>query len=268
MTTTRKLTGPAGTLDLRLPVGYASVTVDPDATQIMVTLSTPDDTGPSAEAINNTTGSVNDGQLLLQVPDIAAPGIVTGHRNGISIGSNHRGGTTIVTTGRLTIGNVIGGVFIDGDAFVVGNSPRAVSALPINAEVLLPAGAALSIHGTAVMAGIAGRLEALQVNTVSGWVRAESVADLLADTTSGDIEVEAVRSGRTVVHTVSGDVVIGSYQGHGAYISSVSGDVHLAADPEATGALTAKTVSGDLTLRGTGYLTVSATTVSGRKSIA
>ncbi|MBS2538911.1 hypothetical protein KGQ20_39810 [Catenulispora sp. NF23] len=248
MATTRTLTSSAGILDLRLAVGHVRVTVSPDAAQITVTLSTQDETGASAEAISRTTSSFGTEQFTIRVPDIAAPVI---SRSGLNL---------------VSVGNSINGVSIGGDAFVLGNFTRAVSASPIAAEVLLPTGTALRIHSTDVTAEITGHLRALRFHAVSGRVRANSVADLVADTTSADIDVE-VQLGPLLAQTISGDVAVGSYHGPVARISTVSGDVRLNAGQGATGVLNAETVSGDLRLGGTGRLAVSASTVSGYKQI-
>lgn len=272
MTTTRTYTGSAGILDLRLPVGHARVTVTPDTAQITVTLSTPDDTGPSVEAISNTAESLDAGRFVIRVPDIA-PDIIGGDNygtvitgNGITFNSFSGGGVHVMQSATMVNGTIIG-MHANGDSPAYGHSPRAVSASPIDAEVLLPVGCALSIYGTAVNTDITGHLAGLQARTVSGRVRAASVGELVAETTSGDIQVEVVL-GPVVARTVSGDVAIGSYHGPEARISGVSGDVRLGAGQGATGTLQAKTVSGDLELRGTGRLAVSASTVSGRKQIS
>lgn len=272
MTTNRTFSGTAGMLDLRLPVGRARVTVTPDTTRIAVTLSTPDDTGPSVEAIGNTVESYDAGRFWVRVPDIAAD-IIGG--SGSSQVVNNGGGTVFnnfhggIHVGRSVqvVNGTITGIYINGDNLDFGHSPQAVSAQPINAEVLLPVGCALSIHGTAVIADITGHLTGLQANTVSGRIRAASVAELVAETTSGDIDAEVVL-GSVMARTVSGDIVIGSYHGPEARISTVSGDVRLGAGAGARGTLNVKTVSGDLDLRGTGRLAVSASTVSGHERIA
>ena len=268
MTTTRTLTGAAGILDLRLPVGHAHVTVTPDTDRIQVTLSTPDDTGPAATAIADTGESLTAGRYTVRVPDIAADIISSGGHNrvvtnvgGMVFNSFHGGNVRVVRSAH-----VVNGVYIDGDSLAWGQSPQTVSASPINAEVVLPVGTALTVSGTSVVATVSGHLTAIQFGAVSGSVRADSVGELAIDTTSGSVEVQAV-FGSMVVRTVSGSVNIGSYQGSDACIRTVSGNVHLSAGRDARGTLNASSVSGDMLLRGTAQLQVLASTTTGRQDI-
>ena len=265
MATTRTLTGEAGVLYLHLPVGHAHVTVDPAATGITVTLSTTDDTGPSVDALGDATEYYQDGRYVVRVPDIAASVIVDGAST-VFRSSNGAGGMTL----RQSVGTVYGeviGIRVNGNRVESGSLGTAGIAASINAEVTIPSGVGLDYQGTSADLTVTGHLASIDVNTVSGDVRLASVGDLFVNTTSGDVDADVV-FGPVMVRSVSGDVTVGSYQGSGAHVSSTSGDVRLSAGRDAHGSLRATTVSGDLRLRGTERLTVTAETVSGRKTIA
>ena len=265
MATTRTFPGVAGILDLRLPVGHARVTVDPAATRIIVALTTADDTGPSADAISDTETSVDGERFNVHVPNInAAVTSVGTHavvKGNVSNGSISVSQNINVVDGTLTL------VEIDGDHIVLGRIIGAGSASPIEAAVTIPAGVALVYSGTSAPLTVTGHLTALQAKTVSGRLRLASVGALDVNTTSGRVEAEVV-FGPVMARTVSGNVVLGSYQGNGAVIKTVSGNVKCSAGRDARGLFNVKTVSGNVRLRGVDRLEVSASTVSGRKSIA
>lgn len=106
----------------------------------------------------------------------------------------------------------------------------------------LPEGSSCLVDTTSGDVRCTGRLGALDVHTISSDVRAEQVSGLTrVDTASGDIELEAVAEVRA--ETASGDVRIGRASGDLA-VRTASGDVRVAAASGARAEV--KSASGDI----------------------
>lgn len=89
--------------------------------------------------------------------------------------------------------------------------------------VEVPAGTDVDVRGASTDVMLLGSLGTARIKTVSGAIRADSVAELDANSASGDVRVQSV-TGRTVVATVSGDVELVDAAGELAF-SSASGDL-------------------------------------------
>ncbi|MFD9692482.1 DUF4097 family beta strand repeat-containing protein [Kitasatospora sp. NPDC001309] len=244
----------ADRLALDLPTGRVRVFVDPAATAITVHLTTDDDHGPAADAVNRARMSEGRNTVSIDVPHVDTGLALVGGR----------GNTVIQSFGTVT-GNVTGMTIING-RIVTGGSVHHIGASPVTAIVLLPA-AALGIALKTVSADLdaTGHLGVVSVTSTSGDVHLDSVDILSATTISGD--VTAQRTGTDAeIRTTSGDVHIAVHEGHTATVTTVSGDVRLTAGTRATGSVSVRTVSGDIGLTGAGRLDVTARTISGRKN--
>ncbi|MFJ6559960.1 DUF4097 family beta strand repeat-containing protein [Streptomyces sp. NPDC091412] len=233
----------AGPVALNLPAGNARVTVDKTAKTATIRLHTTDREGPSADAIQRTTASTSHG-LAVTVPDTGGNSGVTvisagSSYSSISIGG---GGTVIVNGQRITGGQISNG---------------------ITADITVPPGSALTFRSKSADLRVTGPLASLDATTVSGDIEAGVVGAITVQSTSGDIDIDAV-SQQLAASTVSGDIEIGSYSGGQAMLNAVSGDLTLSATPAASGMLSARTVSGDVRLRGARHLNPQTSTVSGR----
>lgn len=240
MSTTRTVhTAQPGPAVINTNLDYVDVTVhaEPGRTVAELTIHTDDDTGPSADAVNHATLTV-DGQVLEARMKGGAGGggmtVIQTGRGGrssfssvnVSSGSIVIGGGTVMVNGRLVSGG-------QGATVIAGGNPITVVArVPVGSTVT-----ATSVSG--------------DVETVG------ELAEVDASSTSGDISVDAVRV--VNARTVSGDVRVGDLGGT-ADLSSTSGDITVHGGPFARAR--ARTVSGDV--RGTGGLDVDGSSVSGR----
>ncbi|WP_084956897.1 DUF4097 family beta strand repeat-containing protein [Thermoactinospora rubra] len=144
----------------------------------------------------------------------------------------------------------------------------------------LPSGSA--VHATTASADVSlrGPLGGVQVQTASGDVSVEQAGETAVKTASGDISIARVASLR--IKTASGDVKCGTVEGDAAVTSS-SGSVRIGAvhgtteiettsgdaELEQPGAeVSARSASGDLTLRGVRQGRVVARSASGDVTIA
>ncbi|QKV93891.1 DUF4097 family beta strand repeat protein [Streptomyces sp. NA02950] len=237
-------------LNLTLPLGRATVTVDRELERARVILRTEDTTGPGADAVRRATIQHSGRQMSVQVPEI--PGAVMMSSGGPRVTQ---------TVGTIGFGNVVTGLtFVNGQLVTAGTSMPTIR--PIEAIVMLPAQSSLSVVTTAADTTVRGKLARLTVHSVSGDVTAMTAHVLEAHTTSGDIEAETV-TGELLARSVSGDVRVLSYRGDTANATTTSGDIRLTATPEATGFITASSVSGDVQVTGARHLNPRARSVSG-----
>jgi hypothetical protein len=138
-----------------------------------------------------------------------------------------------------------------GNAIVV-LLPRGKSGLfrhtaGIEARIVVPTDSAARLETASADIETRGRLGSVAVQTGSGDVSLDQVADVLIRTGSGDVRLDR-STGSCSVKSGSADVSLGSVQGD-ADISSGSGDVEI----ESVGAnLRVKTGSGDLVLHKAG----------------
>ena len=126
-----------------------------------------------------------------------------------------------------------------------------------------PSGSEIEVRGASTDVTLLGTFGTTRVRTQSGDIRADSVADLEANTASGNVRVGSV-GGRAVIATVSGDAELMGVGGD-LLMSSASGDLkahHLAADAHISTTsgdvrigrfdgdeIAIKSVSGDVTLK-------------------
>ncbi|MFC9224647.1 DUF4097 family beta strand repeat-containing protein [Streptomyces hygroscopicus] len=239
-------------LNLTLPLGRITVTVDRELERARVILRTEDTTGPGADAVRRATTQHSGRQMSVQVPEI--PGAVMMSGNG--------GGSRITqTASTVAFGQTVTGLtFVNGRLITAGTSMPTIR--PIDAIVTLPAQSSLAVVTTSADTTVHGKLARLTVHSVSGDVTAMTAHVLEAHTTSGDIEAEIV-TGELLAHSVSGDVRVLSYRGDTANATTTSGDVHLTATAEATGFITAQSVSGDVKVTGARHLNPRVRSVSG-----
>lgn len=216
-----------------LPVTVAAVK---NLGRAELTITTADDSGPSADAVNSAALDSNGQHLTLRLK------------------GSHGGGVSIVQTGRGGFSSVNfsggGGVFISGDNYAIINNGKVIQngsgatvitgGSPILVTARVPEGS------TAICRSVSGDIE------TTG-----RLAEVRAQTTSGDVAVDTATT--VNIHTVSGDVAVDQLTGT-ADLTSTSGDVRV--HGPGTARAQASTVSGDV--RGTGGLVLDASSVSGR----
>jgi hypothetical protein len=133
--------------------------------------------------------------------------------------------------------NKLGGFSLSLGSIVFGNEG-------IRVEARVPHGAGLKVKTASADTEIQGRLEALDVNSVSGdvRVRGEVAEDATVRSVSGDVDLERI-GGDVSVQTVSGDLRARGIAGS-AEAKSVSGDIRL--ESLSAGDVRFNSVSGDI----------------------
>ncbi|MGW7443317.1 DUF4097 family beta strand repeat-containing protein [Kitasatospora sp. NPDC054795] len=244
----------ASKLVLDLPAGDVRVYAHPDATAITVILTTDDDHGPAADAINQARTQEDRGILNVNVPRVDSGMIITSGR-----------GRTVVTQSFGTVtGSVTGMTIVNGR--VVTGGVHHVGASPVTATVLMPPSArAMALKTVSADLTATGHHRLLAVTSTSGDVHVDSADILTVTTVSGDVFAQRIGD-QALLFSTSGDVRIAVHEGHSIDANTVSGDVRLTAGTRATGSVSVRTVSGDIDLHGTGGLDVTVRTVSGRKT--
>lgn len=241
MTTKRTLTARTpGPVYLDVSTGAFNVVVFTGDREFgEVTVSTADDAGPSAEAVNAATLDADGARLTARFPKSAGGVTIVGGGGHVQIGNgnvqvNSFGGVTVsgsnygvISTGR--------GVYVNGQLVTGG---AAVSPVQIVAQ--LPHGSSVRFESQSGDLRVSGRLRQATANSQSGDVDLDEVATVNADTMSGDISI-GMLTGHADLHSMSGDISV-----HGSKPAHAS----------------ARTMSGDV--RGTGGLLLAGSSMSGR----
>ncbi|MGG2465629.1 DUF4097 family beta strand repeat-containing protein [Streptomyces sp. RGM 3693] len=249
-TFTSQTAGPV-VLGLDLPMGSVHVQVDATAKHASVLLRTDDTTGKVVEAINRAhLGQVGQA-ITVRVPEL--PGNV--------MTQTIRGNQIFQSMGTV-YGSVTGVTIVNG-RIVTGGSSTMERVSPIEAMVTLPPGSSLAVVSTSADTFISGALEELEFRSVSGALDADRVRRLTADTTSGAILADRVTE-RVNARSVSGRIDIDVYYGHDARLNTTSGAVTLHATEDATGTVSARSVSGYVRVTGGPGVRKDAHSVSGR----
>jgi hypothetical protein len=182
-----------------------------------LTISTDDDSGPSADAVRNATLAV-DGQNLR-----------------VRITGEGPGGAMVVQTGR--------GVSVSfGGSVVIGGSNYGTV---VNGQVISPGGDGVAVikGGSRIVVTVhVPESSELNAHSVSGSIETRGLmAVVYAESTSG--EVIADRVGKMRARTVTGNITVDNLGEH-AEVSSTSGSIRVFGRPGAYGR--AKTVSGNI----------------------
>ncbi|WP_433138973.1 DUF4097 family beta strand repeat-containing protein [Actinomadura nitritigenes] len=294
--TTRTLTaerpGPVA-LSVDLPAGDIRVITDPSRTLAEVTVTAHGDDPAVHDAVRDAVLRWYEptGNLAVRVNLPAAGVTVVGGQTVIG----NRGTTVVQSFGDIPADVTVTGAVFSGAGIVnVGGGRVTVNGVEITGVgTVLPGGrveiTARVPEGTSVAAATrsapmecAGEFATLDFTSTSGNLTARGVGDLRAKTTSGDIYAMAVdgiaaaasvsgdihlgRADNVTASTTSGDVTVNDFAGR-AEVASVSGDVRVHAAEGGT--ITARSVSGDVTVTATGTalaegLTVNATSRAGR----
>ncbi|MFG1854065.1 DUF4097 family beta strand repeat-containing protein [Actinomadura geliboluensis] len=219
------------------------------------------------------------------------------------------GGVTVIGTGQAVFGNhattvvhsfgdipagvTVTGAVINGEGIVnlaggrvtvngVEVTGGAVAGGRVQITAHLPEGSSVTALTKSAPMACTGEFAAIDFTSTSGDLTAGGIGTLCARTTSGDITA-AVVDGAAVLRSISGDVYLGradditaattsgdvtvnDFAGR-ADLQSVAGDLRVRATEGGT--LTARTVSGDITVTATDTaltegLTVNATSRAGR----
>ncbi|WP_141205254.1 DUF4097 family beta strand repeat-containing protein [Streptomyces griseorubiginosus] len=255
-------------LDLAMNTGSIRVVVDPTLKQARMVLTTEATSGPSADAIRDTTVSLIGQNLRVRVPDAAGG---TGGSTTIRVGGNtmtFSGGNGVqIVNGNVHItGHGGGKVFVNGRE-VTANGPAGDAVTPITATIHLPAKSVAAISTHSANTVLTGTLARLEYDGTSGTLTAERVGDLEAVITSGSVIVGEV-SGPLDINLTSGNVNIAAYSGHCARLNLTSGNVRMAATAQATGRLTVNATSGSARITGAAHLMVRRRVTSGHVQIS
>ncbi|MFE9497579.1 DUF4097 family beta strand repeat-containing protein [Streptomyces collinus] len=255
-------------LDLSMSTGSIRVVVDSVLKQARVVLTTEAASGPSADAIRNTTVSMNGQNLRVRVPDVTGgmSGITTLSRGGYNMTFSGGNGVQIINGNVHITGHGGGKVFVNGRE-VTATGPAGDAVTPISAVVHLPARSVVAISTHSANTAITGTLARLEYDGTSGALTAERVGDLEATVTSGSVIVGEV-SGPLDINLTSGNVNIGTYSGHDARLNLTSGSVRMAATARATGRLSVNATSGSVRVTGAAHLNVRRRVTSGHVQIS
>ncbi|WP_331726573.1 DUF4097 family beta strand repeat-containing protein [Streptomyces uncialis] len=259
-------------LDLSVPHGAVSVTVDPHADHGQVRVHTTATEGPAADAVTETHFTEHGNKLTVSVPDGPASGSSGGGSTTVQIG----GSTFSFGGGVLDTGTMPGLTVSDGDIWIGGRhvvaNGRVVAAQgakvggatgTITVDVILPAGSSLTVSTKNAGTTVHGDLEAIRFDARNGSLRAGGVKVLEADTHNGSVLVDRVEE-ELEVSTHNGSITIGAYNGRRGSARTHNGDVTISATPASTGKLTARTHNGSVRVRGAGHLDVRTATHNGR----
>ncbi|MFJ2110588.1 DUF4097 family beta strand repeat-containing protein [Streptomyces sp. NPDC087850] len=261
--------------------GTLTIHAQSDCDRATLTITTTDETGPSADAVRDATLRRTGTGLAARVQGAGSSSgttIVTGGQDGISVVQSF--GTVTGTVIGMQVGG--GGVFINGvrvdgrsgGTIVQGNSP-------IDITAIVPEGSSVTAHSESATVTAQGGLADVQANSVSGSVGVDHAQRADITTTSGRIAVNraddinarsisgAIRLGRTDIvtaDTTSGRIAIDDFGGT-AHLTSVSGAIRVHAT--SGGNINATTTSGAIDVTATeaalaDHLNTRANSVSGR----
>ncbi|MEU1309495.1 DUF4097 family beta strand repeat-containing protein [Streptomyces cinnamoneus] len=256
--------------DIAVDSGIVTVTVEPGLKAARITVRTPTDEGPVADAVRNTTSyeHVSNGRNVLTV---CVPKVQGGTCTTVQFGAGSfssmvftAGTGTVVSGGDVYVGGqqIVSNGRVVAEAGTVVSGPGAAGQITV--DVRLPELSSVRLETTSAdLRVLQGDLQVLDVCSLSGDVEARGVHTFRGKTTSGDFEVGSVAA-KVDVSSVSGDVEVEAYGGSDFRVNTVSGDVSVSATPAASGSIDVTSVSGDITSRGAGHLAHRTRTVSGR----
>ncbi|MGR8009641.1 DUF4097 family beta strand repeat-containing protein [Streptomyces hypolithicus] len=243
-------TGPV-VLGLDLPMGSVHVQVLDSLTHARVTLRTADNSGPAADAVNAARITEHGQAVAVEVPEIPGNVMMQSVR-----------GNRITQSMGTVYGSVTGITIVNGRVITGGGTDTMTTISPIEAVVSLPANSSLAVVSSSADAVVNGEVDRMEFRSTSGDLQVDGVRTVNASTTSGDLTVWRVAE-QMVARSVSGDIAVDLYSGSDAELDTTSGDVNVHATLKASGAVRAKSVSGDVTVSGGRGLRVSARSVSG-----
>ncbi|WP_433465367.1 DUF4097 family beta strand repeat-containing protein [Spirillospora sp. CA-128828] len=278
---TRTLTatrpGPVA-LSVDLPAGDIRVITDPDRMVAEITVTTLGDDPAVDDAVRGAFLHNNEpaGELTVRVrPPSGGVTIVGGTQTVIG----NRGAMVVQSFGDIGAGVTANGAVISGDGIVsigdrvggrvVVNGVEVTGGGIVGGHVQitaqLPEGSSVAAVTRSAPLRCEGELAAVAFTSTSGDLSAGGVAALRAKTTSGDIDADVV-DGAAVLESVSGDVRLGraddiraaTTSGHvtvndfggDAEVTTVSGGVRVHAAEGGT--ITARSISGHVTVTATG----------------
>ncbi|MFH9425480.1 DUF4097 family beta strand repeat-containing protein [Streptomyces sp. NPDC017529] len=261
-------------VDVQLLGAGGTVTVRTDASRkgAEIIIRTADESGASADAVRDAelrwdargalvahvqgTGGISGGTTVVSS---AGGTFIAGHNFGVvQHVQDNVGSIVMVSGGDLNLG---GGRYQFHGA---GTVHMVQGASPIEISAVVPEGCSVTARTQSANVITEGTFTAVSAATQSGDVRLPGQSErFTANTQSGDIDVQTspniiaktqsgdIRLGRTDVteaSTMSGDIHLRDFGGT-AQLNSMSGDIRVHAS--AGGDLTAKTMSGDVTVTAT-----------------
>lgn len=255
-TVTAESTGPV-TLETAL-IGFGGVVTvraEDGCDRARLTVETPEETGPAADAVREATLRKTSTGLAAHVEGAGASVAAGQSVTGVTMISHGNSGSVIQVGGNL----VSGDVWVNGVRITAGTGGGRVRIIAV-----VPPGSSVTARTQSADVGTFGPLEAVRAVTQSGDVHIERAADITVSTQSGDVDLDTTDVAE--VNTMSGDITIADFGGT-ARLKTMSGDVRVHATTG--GAITATTMSGDITVTATHAATgddldVQAHTMSGR----
>ncbi|MFS0696698.1 hypothetical protein [Streptomyces nitrosporeus] len=271
MTTTRTFTATAdGAVwaDIISPAGTVAVTVDPTTTHTVITLSTAQDEGPLADAVNDTKITERGNGLTVSVPDHGAGGI--SGTDVVQVNGSRYSFNRVVNTGTMTGMTIsggdtwIGGQQVVADGRVVAQQGTVVAGTgTITVDVILPASSSLAVSTKNAETTVRGDLQTIRFDARNGSLRAGGVKVLEAETHNGSVLVDTVDE-ELEASTHNGSITVGAYNGRRGSARTHNGGVTISATPAASGKLAARTHNGNIRVRGAGHLNLKTSTHNGR----
>ncbi|GAA0719491.1 DUF4097 family beta strand repeat protein [Dactylosporangium roseum] len=237
MPTTRTLAAQSpGPIELHASLGAFSLSVIAEQrTHAELTISTTDDSGSSADAVNAATLDASGDRLTVRFPQNAGTTVIQSGRGFRSVSVNSVGGVFIAgdNFGVIQAG---GGVFVNGRPVSGGTF---VSMSPVHVVARVPSGSSIGVNTISGDVGVVGDLDRADVNSTSGSVELGAVRDVDVRTVSGSISVERV-SGRARLNSTSGSIDVSGPSSARCDARTVSGSVRAAGGID----LDASSVSG------------------------
>lgn len=228
-------------------------TVDPDQDATVTVTGTAD----QVSAVREMAGAPGE-TWSISLPEtsaITSPGSVTN----VIHGGVHGGGSVV------QMGNVVSGgdLIVSGGSITVGGATaRTAPRLPLHVRARLPRGSGLTVQQTTGVVRTLGYLGGVHVIGVSTEVDIEAADRATVNVDTGDVRI--VRAEAATVVTVTGDIEVTHTRT--ATLDSSTGDLIVGAC--ADGTITARSISGDVTVYRRGHtVMVTATSVSGDTAV-
>lgn len=226
-------------------------TVDPDQDATVTVTGTAD----QVSAVREMAGAPGE-TWSISLPEtsaITSPGSVTN----VIHGGVHGGGSVV------QMGNVVSGGIVSGGSITVGGATaRTAPRLPLHVRARLPRGSGITVQQTTGVVRTLGYLGGAHITGTSSEVDIEAADRATVNVDTGDVRI--VRAEAATVTTTSGDIDITHTRT--ATLTSSTGDLIVGAC--ADGTITARSISGDVTVYRRGHtVMVTATSVSGDTAV-
>lgn len=248
--------------------GMISVRVDETCDRATLTIATPNEDGPAAEAVR--TAVLHQSATGLYASVVGKSGASSGATTTVVTGG--RGGTTVIQhagtvhgelIGMNFNGGIVGGNLVAGDTIVNGGRISVAVDAPIEIVATVPPGSSVIGHTQSADIEAVGTFATVGAFTQSGAVRVDTATKVTASTQSGAVRVAKADeiNAKTMsggiylnitdlvdANTMSGAITIRDFAGT-ARLKTMSGAIQVHAT--SGGDLSANTMSGDIDVTAT-----------------